>query len=158
MFPKSRGSLLVLGSLLGLTTLGSSGCCSLKCCDTKPRDQLVVVTTKSATEDEVPNPEVVISKVKNHQIVWLLPSGSTIQHIKLELRPNQPSSPGVKWPPFEVCGSDASVCSIPCTDLICRSGRINPMLEPPKKGLYYDYKFSRAEGQASLDPGIRIDP
>jgi hypothetical protein len=158
MFPKSRGSLLALGSLLGLTTLGSSGCCSVRCCDTKPRDQLVVVTTKSATEDEVPNPEVVISKVKNHQIVWLLPSGSTIQHIKLELRPNQPSSPGVKWPPFEVCGSDASVCSIPCIDLICRSGRINPMLEPPKKGLYYDYKFSRAEGQASLDPGIRIDP
>jgi hypothetical protein len=64
----------------------------------------------------------------------------------------------VKWPPFEVCGSDASVCSIACTDLVCRSGRINPRLEPPKQGLYYDYTFSRADGQASLDPGIRIDP
>jgi hypothetical protein len=73
MFPKSRGSLLALGSLLMVTALGSWGCCSVKCCDTKPRDQLVVVTTKSATEDEVPNPKAVISKMKNHQVVWLLP-------------------------------------------------------------------------------------
>jgi hypothetical protein len=158
MFPKSRGSLLALGSLLMVTALGSWGCCSVKCCDTKPRDQLVVVTTKSATEDEVPNPKAVISKMKNHQVVWLLPSESTIRHIELTLKPDQPSSPGVKWPPFEVCGSDASVCSIACTDLVCRSGRINPRLEPPKQGLYYDYTFSRADGQASLDPGIRIDP
>ena len=158
MVQRNRGSLIALGSLLTVTALGSWGCCSVRCCDTKARDQLVVVTTKTANEDEVPNPEIVISKMKNHQVVWLLPQGSTIRHIDLKLRENQDPIPGMKWPPFEVCGPNATVCSIACTDLICRSGRINPALEPPKKGIYYDYTFGRGEGQASLDPGIRIDP
>jgi hypothetical protein len=149
---------LALGSFLTVSALGSWGCCSVRCCDTKPRDQLVVVSTTPSNEDVVPNPEVVISKSKNHQIVWLLPAGSPIRHIDLKLRPNQPPSPGPKWPPFAACGENPNVCRIACADMLCRSGPIHPTLEPGKKGTYYDYWFIREGGEASADPGIRIDP
>lgn len=158
MFPKRRGSLLALGSLLTVTALGSWGCCSVNCCDKKPRNQLVVVETKPPNMDLVSNDEVVISKSKQNQIVWLLPPGSTIQHIDVNLRPNQPPSPGPTWPPFKVCGQDPNVCSIACEDSVCQSGPIDPTLEPAKKGTYYDYKFIRPGGAPSTDPGIRIDP
>lgn len=141
MFPKSRGSLLALGSLIALTALGSWGCCSVHCCESFAR--IVVV---SATDGATPDP-VVISKGRRQEILWKLPAESTISNVAITLGRNPA--------PFVACQTTEDVCHIACENRLCASGPISPTLEPPKS---YEYTFAHPVSAASLDPGFRIDP
>jgi hypothetical protein len=143
MFSRSRGSLLALGSLLAVTALGSWGCCSVHCCESFAR--IAVVSSTGM----VPGPPVVISKKRGQEILWKLPADATISDVAITLA-GKPS-------PFVACQITEGVCHIACEDKLCSSGPINPALEPPSSGIYYDYVF-RSGSTASLDPGIRIDP
>jgi hypothetical protein len=141
-----------LGSMIALAAIGSWGCCSVTCCDKKPRNQLILV---SPTADAVSTDEAVISKMAHEEIVWKLPDGSTITHI--EITPRKPSTPDTL--PFENCKVNVKPCRIECQNRLCQSGAISQALNPPRKKLYYyDYGFMRPASAASLDPGIRIDP
>src|SRR5437867_4392027 len=131
MFPKNRGSLLVLGSLLTVTTLGSWGCCSVTWCD--PAARIVIVKAKDAARTGPANPTV-ISKKKHQQIAWTLPSGSPYTNVAINL--------GGHPEPFVACETTNGVCHIACEHRVCLSGSINPLLAPPAGGTYYDYDFA----------------
>jgi hypothetical protein len=149
MVPRSRGSLLALGSLLAITALGSWGCCSVTCCDNQPRNQLVLVPPET---DGVKIPDIVIRKSLHQEVVWKLAEGSSFTNVAITL--------AGKAAPFTRCQTDRGVCHLSCTGGLCASGPIDPNLPVPEKkpGPYYDYHFEGPQGQASLDPGIRIDP
>jgi hypothetical protein len=146
MSPKRRWSLLALGSLSALVFVGSWGCCSVTCCDKKPRNQLVLVLDG----DKPSIDPIVISKDAGHEIVWKLPAESTITYVAITL--------SGKPVPFVACDTTEGICRIACQDGLCSSGAVNPALDPPKGGVYYDYVFAHSGGGASADPGFRIDP
>jgi hypothetical protein len=143
MVPKSTGSFLALGSLLAVTALGSWGCCSVKCCESFAR---IVVASPSG---EPPAASVVISKKRKQEILWELPAASTTTNVAITL--------AGKPAPFVACETAEDVCRIACEHRLCASGPINPALDPPSGGVYYEYAF-QSGSSASLDPGIRIDP
>lgn len=150
MSSQRRWWVTALGSLIVVTAFGSWGCCSVTCCDKKPRNQLVLV---SADGDKVSIDPVVVSQHLRHEIVWKLPAESTIAYIGITPR----MKPGPGQAPFERCEMTADVCRIACAQRVCASGPVNPSL-PVAKPIYYDYTFGRPVSAASLDPGIRIDP
>ena len=149
MVPERRGSLLALGALLTVTALGSWGCCSVRCCEAKPRNQLVLVLP----EDKVLPDTIAISWSARQEVVWKLPAGSTIDRVEILLEG--------KPKPFETCDtSTAGLCSISCREGLCPSGPIDAALPMPKEKPYpyYRYSFHHSDSTASADPGIRIDP
>jgi len=151
MSSQRRWWLGALGSMIALAAIGSWGCCSVTCCDKKPRNQLILV---SPTADAVQPDVAVISKMAREEIVWKLPDGSTITHIDII-----PKAPTPDTKPFEKCQMTQNVCRIDCKDGLCPTGAINPALNPTKEqSFYYDYGFKRLAATASTDPGIRIDP
>jgi hypothetical protein len=149
MAPKNRGSLLALGSLLSVLAFGSWGCCSVTCCEKQPHNTLVLVPPAT---DGVKIPDIVIRKSLHQEVVWKLPDGSPLTGVAIKL--------DGKPAPFVLCRTDQGVCHLSCTGGLCASGPIDPNLPVPEKkpGPYYEYDFDRPPGQASLDPGIRIDP
>jgi hypothetical protein len=114
------------------------------CCDTKPRNQLVLVSDA----DKPSIDPIVISKSAGHQIVWRLPAESTIANIAITL--------GEKPVPFEACETAEGICRIACQNGLCASGPINPVLSPPEGGILYEYVFARPTSAASADPGFII--
>ncbi|HEX9690403.1 MAG TPA: hypothetical protein VGB47_15160 [Thermoanaerobaculia bacterium] len=148
MSHKRRWSLLAF-ALFTATVFGSWGCCTVTCCETKPRNQLVIVLDG----DKPSIDPIVVSKGAGHEIVWKLPAESTITHVAIT--PRDRSAP--EQLPFERCESVAGACRIACEHGVCLSGRVNPSLFVPKS-IYYDYIFQRPEAKASADPTIRIDP
>ena len=140
-----------IGSLVAVTIPGVWGCSSAR----SRHSRIVVVEDlgKGTTKD------IVISKKRKQKIQWPFPSGLTIDHIEITLRSGQHPS-GRHWPPFQKCGADPNVCSIPCDvgHRRCKTGPIHPDLEPPViDGLAYDCRFILSSG-APADPGIRILP
>jgi hypothetical protein len=134
--------------MIALAAIGSWGCCSVTCCDKKPRNQLILV---SPAADAVQPDTAVISKMAHEEIVWKLPAGSTITNVAIEL--------AGKPAPFVSCQTAGGLCHIACANALCVSGPIDPSLSvPTKPGPYYAYHFEKSPAQASSDPGIRIDP
>lgn len=146
MSPKRPWWILALGSLITLTAFGSWGCCTVKCCEKQPHNQLVLVREG----DKVSSDPIVISKSAGHEIAWTLPAESTIAYVAITLGSNPA--------PFEGCATTEEVCRIACEHRLCSSGPISPGVNPPLHGeIYYDYVFQHA-GSASADPGIIIRP
>ena len=147
MSSKGRWTLM-LGSLLAVSALGTWGCCTVTCCDNKPRNQLVLVSDLDADWEKIK--EIVIKKSLYQEIVWKLASQSTVARVEIT-----PRAPATDTKPFENCQMTENVCWIVCKDGLCPSGAIALNVVRP---VYYDYTFKRNTGQASSDPGIRIDP
>jgi hypothetical protein len=139
---KGRWWPIALGSLVAVTTLGSLGCCSVRCCGS-----VVKIVVVSPTADGVSVDPVVISKKAGQEIVWKLPAESTISNVAITLAGNPD--------PFAACQTTEGVCHIACENRLCPSGPINPALEPPKS---YGYLFERPVTAASADPGFIIRP
>ncbi|HEU5250475.1 MAG TPA: hypothetical protein VFW15_10865 [Thermoanaerobaculia bacterium] len=135
---------LALVSLTTVTVLGTSGCCTVKCCESTAR--IIVVSDT----DTVPVDPIVISKKAKQEIVWRLPAKSTISNVAITL--------GKNTAPFEGCETTEGLCRIACHNGACASGAVNASLVVPNQGLYYGYAFARPASAASKDPGIRIDP
>ena len=147
MSVKRRWSFLALGSMIATAGFGSWGCCTVTCCETKPRNQLVLVMDA----DKPSIDPIVVSKSAGHEIAWRLPSDSTISHVAIALG-GQPA-------PFERCATVETVCRIPCESGLCASGRIAAAVTPPEGGeIRYDYVFERPASAASADPTIIIRP
>jgi len=144
-----RWWLLALGSLSIVTVFGSSGCCTVTCCDTKPRNQLVLVLDG----DKPSIDPIVISWSARQEIVWKLPAGSTITNVEVQLEG--------KPKPFAACDtSTEGLCKISCREGLCPSGPIDAALPQPKEKPYpyYRYSFRHSDSKASADPGFEIDP
>lgn len=148
----SRGRwALVLGSLLAVGALGTWGCCTVRC---SPGGRALVKVDARLLGSHEP---IVLSKKKHDEIVWKLEPGSPYTRVAIELK-GHPD-------PFVSCKTEAGICWIPCdrqTDnehaaRFCFSDSINPLLDVPTSGIYYDYHFNGTTATSS-DPGIRIDP
>jgi hypothetical protein len=149
MSPQRRWWSRILVSLIAAAAIGTWGCCSVTCCDTKPRNQLVLVPD---TEMVAPD-TIVISWSARQEVVWKLSSKSSITTVNIELEG--------KPKPFAACDlTTAGLCKIACADGLCISGPIDPALPQPtaKPYPYYRYRFGKSDSSASADPGIRIDP
>lgn len=149
MSPERRWRLLALVSLIAIAAIGSWGCCSVTCCETKPRNQLVLVPT---TEKVTPE-DIAISWSARQEIVWKLASGSRITSVDIRLEG--------KPKPFAACDvSKEGLCKIACASGLCLSGPIDAALPMPKTKPYpyYRYEFGKSDSTASADPGFRIDP
>lgn len=146
MSPKHPWWHLALGSLIAVAAFGSWGCCTVTRCDTKPRNQLVLVMEA----DKVSIDAIVISKSAGHEIVWRLPAESTISSVAITL--------DGKPDPFVACRTTEGVCHISCENGLCSSGPVNPAVSPPESGILYDYVFARPTSAASADPRIIIRP
>jgi hypothetical protein len=147
MAPKRRWWVPALVLLILVAIIGSWGCCTVTCCERKPRNQLVLVVDG----DKPSIDPIVISKKAEHEIVWKLPAESTIANVTITLGRNPA--------PFVGCQTSEGVCRIACQDRLCISGPINAALVVPESGrLYYEYAFTRPVTGASADPGIEIRP
>lgn len=115
------------------------------CCSSMPRNHLILVGSEEAQEG-VP----VLSKKLKHQIVWRSLDGTTGVAVVVTLKEGQKR-------PFKIMSCDVLSCAVPCvpSSAICSSGEINPELEPPAKGEYYEYAMSLV-GAAAADPGFII--
>ena len=99
-----------------------------------------------------------LSKKMKHAIVW------KARHGKLEALVFENTNEPQKRPPFASCSE--MPCVVACDgNGECRSGEINPALEPPddpdaeKRGYRYNYRPQWAGSKkASLDPKVMIDP
>ena len=134
---------LALGTVLAVTVLGIWGCCSVPC---DPQGKLIVVDEKDTKNLYK---LIVISKEKHQQIVWKLSSGSSWTKVAIDL--------GGHPAPFVNCVTSSGVCEIACEHRLCYSGSIDPTLPVPPP-ITYEYEFRGPGGEASADPGIRIDP
>ncbi len=143
MASKRPWRLLAFRSVIATAAIGSWGCCSVKWCDTQPRNQLVIVLDA----DKVSADPIVVSQKARHEIVWRLPAESTIGHVEIVL--------AGKPAPFERCETVEGVCRIACSSGLCSSGPVTAAVRPPAE---YGYVFARPGSAASLDPTIRIDP
>jgi hypothetical protein len=146
MSPKHPWRLPALGSLIAVIAFGSWGCCTVKCCEKQPHNQLVLV----GEGDKVSSDPIVISQAAGHEIAWTLPADSTIAYVAISLAEGRPV-------PFEGCTTTEGVCRIACEHRLCSSGPVRSAVHPPPDGIYYDYVFQHA-GSASADPGIIIRP
>jgi hypothetical protein len=149
MSSQRRWWLGALGSMIALAAIGSWGCCSVTCCDKKPRNQLVLVSAADAVQPE----DIAISWSARQEIVWKLQRGSTIAYVEIQLEG--------KPKPFDMCDmSTAGLCKISCRSGLCPSGPIDAALPKPKEKPYpyYKYGFHHLDSSASADPGFRIDP
>ncbi|HEX9148321.1 MAG TPA: hypothetical protein VF958_04085 [Thermoanaerobaculia bacterium] len=149
MSPKRRWWLLALVSLIAIAAIGSWGCCSVKCCETKPRNQLVLVPSTEMVSPDV----IAISWHAHQEIVWKLESGSNIRSVDIRLEG--------KPKPFAACDvTKEGLCKIACGNGLCLSGPIDPALPQPREKPYphYKYEFGKSDSTASADPEIRIDP
>jgi len=134
-------ALIVRMLLVAVVLVASWGCCS-----SMPRNHLILV----GSGEELTEKKTVLSKALKHQIVWRSLDGTTGVAVVVTLKEGQKR-------PFRNMSCEVMSCAVPCvpSSAICSSGEINPELEPPAKGEYYEYAMSLV-GAAAADPGFII--